>query len=94
MYYNDYIKPNPNEKWKELEIKSEKFKVSSVGKVQLLNGMITQESLNVRYFQIGQFHKFQVHHLVALAFCPKEQEKNYINHINRNPTNNKALNLE
>ncbi len=53
MYYNDYIKPNPNEKWKELEIKSEKFKVSFAGRVQLLNGMITQGFLNARYFQIG-----------------------------------------
>ena len=40
-YYDDYIKPDPNEEWKKLKIKSEKFKVSSAGRVQLLNGMIT-----------------------------------------------------
>ena len=31
---------------------------------------------------------------VALAFCLKEQGKNYVNHIDGNPTNNKASNLE
>src|SRR5690242_3214373 len=35
-----------------------------------------------------------VHCIVALAFCLKEQGKNYVNHIDRNPTNNKASNLE
>jgi len=53
MYYDNYIKLDPNEEWKELEIKLEKFKVSSAGRVQLLNEMITQGFLNARYFQIG-----------------------------------------
>ena|SRR6266540_4060948 len=35
-----------------------------------------------------------VHHIIALAFCLKEQGKNHVNHIDENPTNNKALNLE
>ncbi|CAG8707928.1 5199_t:CDS:1 [Ambispora leptoticha] len=37
---------------------------------------------------------YLVHRLVALAFCPKEEEKEYVNHIDSNPTNNNASNLE
>lgn len=50
IYYDDYIESDPNEEWKELEIDSEKFKVSSLGRIRLLNGMITQGSLSGRYF--------------------------------------------
>ncbi|CAG8653642.1 4761_t:CDS:2 [Funneliformis caledonium] len=65
------------------------------GRVQLLNRMITQGSLSERYFQVGIGHlKYQVHHLVALAFYLKEQGKDYVNHIDRNPTNNKVSNLK
>ena len=31
---------------------------------------------------------------MALTFCPKEPDKNYVNHIDGDPTNNKILNLE
>ena len=77
-----------------MEIDSEKFKVSSLGRIRLLDGMITQGSLSGRYFRVGRRHlNFQVHRLVALTFCLKEQGKNYVNHIDGNPTN-KASNLE
>jgi len=32
--------------------------------------------------------------LVALTFCPKEEGKEYVNHIDGNSTNNKTSNLE
>ena len=32
--------------------------------------------------------------LVALAFCPKEEGKEYVNHIDGDSTNNRASNLE
>ncbi len=95
MYYEDYMKPNLNEEWKELEFDSEKFKVSSLGRVQLVNGMITQGSLLLGYLRIGRGTKnYSIHRLIALAFCPKEQGKDYVNHIDGNSANNKALNFE
>ncbi|CAG8837493.1 22947_t:CDS:2 [Gigaspora margarita] len=79
----------------EIEFNSEKFKVSSLGRVQSINGMIMQENLHDRYLRIGRgVRNYYIHRLVALAFCPKEQGKNYVNHIDGNPTNNKVSNLE
>ncbi|PKK55743.1 His-Me finger endonuclease [Rhizophagus irregularis] len=95
MYYEDYMEPNPIEEWKELEFDSEKFKVSSLGRVQLVNGMITQGNLQLGYLRIGRGTKnYSIHRLIALAFCSKEQGKDYVNHIDGNPANNKASNLE
>lgn len=37
---------------------------------------------------------FLVHRLVAEAFLPKEEGKDYINHLDNNPSNNHADNLE
>ncbi|CAG8793571.1 4862_t:CDS:2, partial [Racocetra fulgida] len=94
MYYEDYIEPDLNEEWEEIEVNSQKFKVSSLGRVQLLNGVITQGSLYAGYYRIGRIHKYRVHRLVALAFCPKEEGKKFVNHIDGDSTNNKASNLE
>ncbi|RHZ65478.1 hypothetical protein Glove_315g82 [Diversispora epigaea] len=94
MYFKDYIEPDLDEEWKEIELDSQKFKVSSLGKVQLPSSIITQGFLYAGYYQIGQVHKHHIHHLVALAFCLKEEGKEYVNHIDRNSTNNKASNLE
>ncbi|CAG8616854.1 808_t:CDS:1 [Diversispora eburnea] len=57
--------------------------------------MISQGSLSIGYFRVcSGYQKYMVHHLVALTFCLKEQGKDYVNHIDGNPTNNKASNLE
>lgn len=37
---------------------------------------------------------FLVHRLVAIAFLPKVEGKNYVNHIDGNPKNNNVINLE
>ncbi|CAG8765919.1 14643_t:CDS:1, partial [Ambispora leptoticha] len=91
MYYEDYIPQDPNEEWREIEYKLRKFKVSSLGRIQLTNGAITQGSLYEGYFRFNQCY---IHRLVALAFCSKEEGKNCVNHIDGNRTNNKASNLE
>ena len=41
MYHKDYIEPDPNEEWREIELDFQKFRVSSLGRIQLTNGKIT-----------------------------------------------------
>ena len=45
MYYEDYIEQDPNEEWREIEINSRRFSVSSLGRVQFPNGLISQHSI-------------------------------------------------
>ncbi|CAI2181724.1 15547_t:CDS:2, partial [Funneliformis geosporum] len=59
-----------SEKLCRKQLDSRKFRVSSLGRIQLTNGEITQ------------------------AFCPKEEGKEYVNHIDDDSTNNNASNLE
>jgi len=42
----------------------------------------------------GETRNYYVHRLVASAFVPNEGQKNYVNHIDGNPINNKVKNLE
>ncbi|CAG8707820.1 35439_t:CDS:1, partial [Racocetra persica] len=93
MYYEDYIERDSNEEWREMEINSRKFRVSSLGRVRLPNGLITKGCLDAGYLRVAR-EKYRVHRLVALAFCPKEKGKEYVNHIDGDPTNNRASNLE
>ncbi|CAG8657174.1 5523_t:CDS:2, partial [Acaulospora colombiana] len=78
MYYEDYIEQDPNEEWKEIEVDSRKFKVSSLGRVQLRSGLISRGSLDSGYLRD---EKYYIRRLVALAFCLKEEGKEYVNHI-------------
>jgi hypothetical protein len=78
MYYEGY--KDPNEERREIEINSRKFKVSSLWRVQLPNGSISQGSLDAGYLRIFR-EKYYVHRLVALAFFPKKEGKEYVNHM-------------
>ena len=49
MYYEDYIEQEPDEEWREIDINSQKFRVSFLGMVHLNNGLITKESLHAGY---------------------------------------------
>ncbi|RHZ55988.1 hypothetical protein Glove_407g6 [Diversispora epigaea] len=93
MYYEDQIEQDPDEEWREIRLNSRKFKVSSLERVQLPNGLISRGSLDAGYLRVAR-EKYRVHRLVALAFCPKEDGKEYVNHIDGESTNNRASNLE
>ncbi|PKY20515.1 hypothetical protein RhiirB3_469822 [Rhizophagus irregularis] len=70
---SDYVEQNPDEEWREIEINSQKFRVSSLGRVQLTNVLVTKRLLHAGYYRIGRVYKYQVHRLVALAFSPNEE---------------------
>ena len=68
MYYEVYLEQDPDEQWREIEINSQKFRVLSLGRVQLNNDLITQGSLCAGYYRIGRVHKYRVHRLVKQIF--------------------------
>ncbi|CAG8546889.1 1533_t:CDS:2, partial [Scutellospora calospora] len=54
------------------EFCSGKQNTASGRRVQLTNGLIIHKSLYAGYYRIGYVHKYHIHCLVTLAFCPKE----------------------
>lgn len=70
------------------------------GKILKYKEKIMKPQLNSRGYLIVVLRKnkikknFRVHRLVARAFLPKPNNKNIVNHIDNNPENNKANNLE
>lgn len=50
--------------------------------------------VRVSLWKDGKVKSWLVHRLVALAFIPKVEGKEYINHIDGNPKNNRVENLE
>lgn len=102
------IPPNtPEEFWKECEFDNRYF-ISNWGNVkrQHINGMFSplkpfkmKSDAKHYYYSIqtqkkGKRTNHRIHRLVATAFCDgKSEEKNIVDHIDRNTYNNHASNL-
>lgn len=67
------------------------YQVSSCGRIRIKGDSITMGSPNGVYLS---FRGQMVHRLVAAAFRYRPEGKDYVNHIDQNPRNNAASNLE
>lgn len=110
MYRNLEFNSLENEIWKSIPSFENKYEVSNLGRVKTLinkridkNGIIyskkpkilKQSFTSTGYLQVTLQHKkYKVHRLVAMAFIPKQLNKNIINHKDFNRLNNKVENLE
>lgn len=96
------------ETWKTIQGYEGLYEVSDLGRVRSLvdkNGrsreLILKPGnngkgyLQVNLFKNGVIKKHKVHRLVALTFVEgRDLFKNEVNHINENPSDNRAVNLE
>ena len=87
------------EDWKPLDCR---YAISSQGRVRnSITGRILKTRIGTRGYemvkiQIGENQRknHSVHRLVALHFIPNPENKTVVNHIDGNPKNNRADNLE
>jgi hypothetical protein len=91
--YADLETPSKEgERWAVVETKSGDLSVSSKGWVKTKTGVITRGHLHNGYRVVCGVEL--VHRLIARAFCPKEDGKDIVNHLDGNKDNNDADNLE
>ena len=88
----------PGEEWREAQLEcGASRRVSNLGRVRTAFGIITEGSDSGGYLRVsinGEYHR--VHRLVAQAgFIPPPPSENHkeVNHIDGDPTNNRADNL-
>jgi len=94
--YEDYETNSfEDEIWKEIGINNNYF-VSNYGRIKNKKEEIRKLKPNVHgYIKISINNKsYSVHRVVALAFIPNIKNKEFVNHIDGNKTNNKLTNLE
>jgi hypothetical protein len=88
-----------NEVWKIVE-EFTNYEVSNLGRVKNRKTNRILKSCNTGgYIIVGlssncKIRTFFVHRLVALAFIPNPENKQHVNHIDNNTTNNNVINLE
>jgi len=72
------------------------YEVSSFGRVRNRKGDILKPNPSNSYHcvKLGKNNDCTIHRLVADAFLVKKKNKNIVNHIDGNKTNNKATNIE
>lgn len=78
--------------WATVEHDTTMYEVSSAGRVRLPKGAVTRGGDMNGYLVVNR--GVRVHRVVALAFCIREDGKDLVNHIDGDPHNNKASNLE
>ena len=94
------------EEWRPVPGYEGLYEVSNTGKVASLNydgtgkrkelkQVVTHhEYRRVRLYKNGNWRSYRVHRVVALAFVPNPEGLPEINHIDEDPSNNAASNLE
>lgn len=87
--------------WKEILGYDGKYFISANGEVKNYYGKILKPWVRNGYYTVGLMHSkkrtnYYVHRLVAEYFldAPKNQEQNFVNHIDGNKLNNSVENLE